>query len=79
MYSANDSLSYVHEIIDTGYVSDVKFFSLNNYTYAVIGIYYNPIDNTHRANSLLIKFSKRMVIEFYIMIEINKYNVNILE
>lgn len=48
---------YLFDEFVAGYVSGVEFFTIENSTYAIIGIYYDPIADDHRVNSRVIKFN----------------------
>lgn len=40
-----------------GYISGVEYFTVNGNTYLVYGKYYDPIVNTHKLHSVVMKFS----------------------
>ncbi|CAH0562664.1 unnamed protein product [Brassicogethes aeneus] len=53
----NGSFHIFNEFI-TGYVSGVEFFTIEGITYAVIGIYYDPVLDSHDVTSRVIRFDE---------------------
>jgi hypothetical protein len=52
---------FVHQAFFNGYISGVKFFTIYDTTYVVVGVYYDSVLDTHNVNSLVLRFNEDRV------------------
>ncbi|XP_063929204.1 uncharacterized protein LOC135141748 [Zophobas morio] len=48
---------FIHRGFFHGFISGVEFFTIYGRTYVVIGIYYDPVLDTHNADTLVLRFN----------------------
>ncbi|XP_044256902.1 uncharacterized protein LOC123006464 [Tribolium madens] len=57
-YGNNTGGFFIHRGFFNGYITGVKFFTIYGKTYIVVGIYYDPILETHAVDSLVLRFNQ---------------------